>query len=508
MSENNGDAVLLVDWLNLSIHLKNLRLTFDADLVEKIIELANRHCMAAGGLRLTRAHFVAERYPSAVESAVRGNLIAQLHKTRTAKEQADLKIAVLAMDHVHDKRGCPKMFILATGDQDFVPLIERFIDQKAHVALFVASQTNLSAEYRSIAAQPGVSLTALTDALNLQPIPSTDASGASLVVLGLLKLCLTGGILGGDQTRNAQRLAEWGVFAGGRTLDTNMEGARQQFSRTDTRTIAAPAKSQHGNHVRRGAKRTFLDFNLPVVAEHVFDSDWILRRLGTSTRPLKRGDLGVGRFADDNGNRLNTAISSLATLGWISEYPDETLGAQMEWAADGVLEPIWRVILEVNRRAHEEQANGVSRDDLFKDLRSTPIAHDRARRGGRAAGSAIDCARRLGVIDAVPHREDEFRLAVIESHPLCQQATVFVRAASRIAGDYGSNWSIREFDMLRLMREHDEGSNVPVFGYDNRDRQRVIRLMTRTRLMTREGPRDQAFVTVSRSAWLTKIANR
>ncbi|MFC3504888.1 hypothetical protein ACFOOK_28520 [Micromonospora krabiensis] len=34
------------------------------------------------------------------------------------------------------------------------------------------------------------------------------------------------------------------------------------------------------------------------------DADWVLRRTGNAARPPTIGDLGVGRFATDDGRRL------------------------------------------------------------------------------------------------------------------------------------------------------------------------------------------------------------
>ena len=119
------EAVLLVDWLNLSIQIKNQRLAFGAGLVVDLLQVAQQQAAKHGCTNLARAHFVGERFSPPVEAAIQSALPARLHKTRTAKEQADLMLAVLAMDHLHDRAGCPKLFILATGDQDFIPLIER-----------------------------------------------------------------------------------------------------------------------------------------------------------------------------------------------------------------------------------------------------------------------------------------------------------------------------------------------------------------------------------------------
>jgi len=84
------EAVLLVDWLNLSINLKSQRLAFGADLVADLMQLAKDQSASHYNARLARAHFVSENFSPQVEAAIRNTLLAEQHKTRTAKEQADL----------------------------------------------------------------------------------------------------------------------------------------------------------------------------------------------------------------------------------------------------------------------------------------------------------------------------------------------------------------------------------------------------------------------------------
>src|SRR5262249_33653998 len=121
------EAILVVDWLNLSISLKKQQLAFGAELVADLMKVAHHQTERTGSLRLARAHCVAETFSTWQEAAIERHLIAEVHKTRTVKEQAALLLAVIAMDHIHDDAGCPELFVLATGDQDFVPLIQRIV---------------------------------------------------------------------------------------------------------------------------------------------------------------------------------------------------------------------------------------------------------------------------------------------------------------------------------------------------------------------------------------------
>ncbi|MFG2042348.1 NYN domain-containing protein [Dactylosporangium sp. NPDC048998] len=498
-----NEAVLLVDWLNLSIHLKNQRLSFGSELVGELVRVARHECVQHGGAELVRAHFVGERFAPSVEDAIENTLIARFHKTRTAKEQADLVLAVLAMDHIHASGGTPSLFLLATGDQDFVPLVDRMIDARAQVILIVASTRTLSPEYRRIAAQQNVKMLSITDVLDIKPLPESDADAAATRILGLYRVCLDGGVLGGDQTRNIRLLTGWGLLQPG---DEEVEhtACMQQFTRVDSRKVAVPAKRETGNRpaVQR---RTTLNFGLAAVRDVVEDADWVLRRTGNVARPPTVGDLGVGRFADDDGRRLGRVIRALKDVGWLLERSDGRFEARLEWSSDGLLEPLWRVICEVNRRAFAEHAEGVSRDKLFQALRSTPIAYDTDRKGGPAARDVIEYARRIGVIDAIPSGADGYVLAVVEAHPVAQWISGGLRTLGGLLADRIGT-AVPEHEVLTLMRERDEHGGGPViFGYDTRDRQRFLRVLRRSGLLERP-PGNEPSVRLKRTPWLERIS--
>ncbi|MET7423580.1 NYN domain-containing protein [Dactylosporangium sp. NPDC005555] len=498
-----NEAVLLVDWLNLSIHLKNQRLSFGSELVADLIKISRDECMRHGDIELVRAHFVGEQFATSVEDAITNTLIARFHKTRTAKEQADLVLAVLAMDHIHASGGPPALFLLATGDQDFVPLVNRMIDARAKVVLVVASTRTLAPEYRRIAAQQDVRLLSLTDILDIKPLPESDVDAAATRVLGLYRVCMDGGVLGGDQTRNIRTLTSWGLLQPG-DEDVEYTACVQQFTRVDTRKVAVPAKRETGN---RSAvmRRTTLNFNSATVRDVLEDADWVLRRTGNAARLPTLGDLGVGRFATDDGRRLTRAVGAMKDVGWLLERSDGRFESRLEWSADGLIEPLWRVVCEINRRAFADRSEGVSRDRLFQDLRSAPIAADIDRKGGKAAHEVIDYSRRIGVIDVIPAGPEGYALAVIEAHPVAQSVTSAYRMLGTLLQDR-MNTAVPEHEVLSLMRERDDHANGQVlFGYDNRDRQRLLRVLRRSGLLERP-PGDEPTIRLRRTPWLDRIS--
>jgi hypothetical protein len=496
------EAILLVDWLNLSINLKNRRLMFGADRVSDLIKVAEELADEHGNLRLARAHFVSENFSAATEKAITQSLIGEVHRTRTVKEQADLVLAVLAMDQLHDPSGCPQLFLLATGDQDFVPLIKRIHLKGAQVVLLVAALDKLTAEYRAIAAQRNVRLIPITDVIDLGSLPKVSGVQSTTSVLGLLRVCMSGGFLGGAQDRNARLLDGWGVLTPGGDPEMEMAGLLQQFTKVEQRKVALPGRAEHGN--RAGyAKRRFLDFDRAQIGEAIYDADWVLRRIGNRNHSMDAGTLGVGRFRGDNGTRLDRVLAALKAVGWLTERSDGKLESMLEWSSDGLLEPLWRVVCEIHRRTHEERTEGVSRDRLFHDLRNTPIAQVGDRRGGPAAKDVIAMARHLGIIDTVLAGTDGYALKVIESHPVSKQPVAFLKALGQLlTGRIGT--FIPEYELLGLMGDEDDRSAKPVFGFDVRDRQRVLRVLRRSQLLERRsGP--EAMSMLKGSAWLRKL---
>jgi hypothetical protein len=498
------EAVLLVDWLNLMFNLQRQRLIFGADQVSDLIRFAEDQAERHGECRLVRAHFVSEDFGPAVEAAINQSMIGEVHRTRRVKEQADIELAVLAMDQLHDFGGCPQLFVLATGDQDFIPLIKRIVLKGASIVLVVASLDKLTAEYRALAAQRNITLLPITDIIHLKPFPDLSGERSTAGILGLFRTCVSGGILGGAQDRNIALLESWGVLTPGADPDVEFTPLLKQFTKVEQRRVAIPARKDHGNHGGY-ARRTFLNFELPEVTQAVEDADWVLRRIA-GKKPTDEGTLSLGRFRDDDGTRLDRTLAALKVVGWISERSDGQLETSMEWAADGLLEPQWRVVCELNRRAYEERVPGVSRDRLFRDLCSAAIARDGARRGGRVSGEVIDLARRMGVIDSVLIGPDGYALTVIESHPVAKQVTIPYKSLGQLLdGRIGTY--VPEHEILGLMSDWDDKHARSTFGFDTQDRQRVLRVLRRSRLIDRQGGPESP-LKLKWTRWLRKLMGR
>jgi NYN domain len=500
------EAVLLVDWLNLSISVNKQRLASGPELAASLMKVAESLAKEHGDVPLTRAHFVSETdFLTETLEAIGQSSIARAQRVRTVKEQADLTLAVLAMDQLHNGAGCPELFLLTSGDQDFLPVVQRIVAAGAFVVLIVGALDRLAAEYRYAVAQlPRTRLLPITDAADLKEIPDVTGDRTSACILGLLRLYVSGGHLGGNQRRNARLMSSWGVLTPGADPELELADLLDQFAKLEERVVAWPAKNSTGNR-STPARRRFLNFELPEVTRTVQDADWILRRIGNKKRPADSGTLGMGRFRDDDGTRLARVVTALTMAGWLSEAPNGTLEPSLEWHADGLLEPLWRVVCEVSRRTHEAPTRVVSRDQLFRDLCRGQIAHDPRRRGGRHAGAAISLARRLGVLEAVPVDADGFALAVARSHPVARQAeTLLLSLARALDGRVGT--FVPQYEMVGLMGDWDSGSARPIFGYDVRDRHQVLRVLRRADLIASAGDAN-VMLKLKHSAWLRRLLN-
>lgn len=495
------DAVLFVDWLNLSIKLKEHGREFGPSVARSLLSISRREADARG-VHLARAHFVAEDFSPAVLRVVEQDLIAQAHKTRTAKEQADLMLAVLAMDHLHDPVGTPGLFVIATGDQDFIPLVERLIDAQAEVVLIAGALGDLAPEYRSIVAQHNVQLLGLIERENVPLLQrSSSADERTTAIAALLKLLHDGGPLGGDQSRNVQRLQNWRISSEVGTVEERLQGWIQEFCSSEMRRVAHPAKRNTGNQpgVRR---RTFLDFKKSVVAAAVADMDWILRRCDPLARPASRGSLGVGRFAHDDGSRVEAAVSALKTVGWLQERPSGGLESTFPWKVDGLLEPVSRLLAVVQASAYQNRVEGVDRDQVWKGLASVPLGADASRKGGTAAAELIDFGKRLGVVDVYPSEEDGYVLGVVPGHPLVLTLSSRVRVLRSVMPQ--GEW-VPEHAILDAIREVEPDNPEPLFGFDHKDRRASLRPLTRANVVARKTVGGGALLRLRDTAWVHAV---
>lgn len=492
------DSVLLVDWLNLSIKLKSHGREFGPTVAKVLLQVARRESDELS-LRLTKAHFVAENFGQGVERELERDLSTSIHRTRTAKEQADLKLAVLAMDYVHQAGGSPQLFILATGDQDFVPIIERIIDAKSEVVLIAGALSDLAPEYRAIVAQHDVRLIGLVEDEEIPLLPvSKDADEKATGIASLLRLVFDGGILGGNQSQNASKISSWRVGKAAIDSEQRLVAWIREFTSAEMRRVAVPGTGATGNQAQN-RRRVSIDLTDAAAGTVIRDMDWILRRCDATRGSVSRGDLGVGRFADDNGSRVGAAVAALVSIGWIVERPDRALENAFPWGADGFLEPLIRLLAVVQAASYNAGSQGVSREKIFRELTSVPIAASSSRKGGQVAAQLIDFGRRIGVIDTYPANGGGSILGVVPQNAVVRQLSDAVRQLKSIMPK--GEW-LAEHALLSAVREADRTLADPTFGFDAKDRRSIIRPLTRANLLIRKTVDGESHYRLRDTAWV------
>jgi len=495
------DSVILIDWLNLSIKLKAHGREFGPSVARKLLSIARRESDECG-VHLARAHFVAESFGEGVEKVIDQDLTAQAHRTRTAKEQADLMLAVLAMDHLHQVGGSPGMFIIATGDQDFVPLVERLIEEKATVVLVAGSLSDLAAEYRSIVTQHKVKLIGLVETENVPLLRmSKNLDEAAVGVAALVRLIFDGGMLGGDQARNLSKIKTLrigGVAGGDEEL---LQSWIREFGGSEMRRVAVPGKRPSGNQPAT-RRRTFIDFGKSGVATSLADMDWILRRCDPASTPPTRGSLGVGRFVVDDGSRVGAAVSALTKVGWLQERPNGVLDNSFPWGSDGFVEPLLRLIATAQSACYQDEVDGIERDRLWKGLASVPLGANASRKSGGAAAELIDFGRRLGVIDAYPTPEGGFVLGVVGGHALVKQSSACIRLLKEVLPR--QEW-VAEHELLNAVRDAERTAVEPLFGFDTKDRRSVLRPLVRANVLARKPLEGELQLRLRDTAWVAHV---
>lgn len=493
-----NDAVGLVDWLNLSIKLKNHGREFGVGLASIVITSLQRQANDAG-MRLARIHFVAENYSDPVLAELAKHLNVRVHKTRTAKEQADLKIAVEAMDELHSNTGCPSMFLIATGDQDFIPLIERILEEPARVFLLAGTLADLSNEYRLIVAKHEIPLVGL---IENEEVPllrvEKNAYEGTLAIATLLRITLDGGILGGNQEANVRRIRSWYGEPYSSNAEERLEGWRRQFTSSEYRRVAVPGKAASGNR-EESRRRAFLDTSRADVLHVLMDLDWILRRCDTNRR-VKKGDLGVGRFSEDDGSRVQTAVAVLTAMNWLVEAPDGSFENSFSWGSDGFIEPLVRLISVIQFGAYKKEAVGLSRDDVFRGLATQSLGRTQ-RRGGREAAELIEVGKRLGVIDTYFQKGGGFVLGVVLTNRLVRyvNSSIAVIKAQLTPGTW-----VAEHALLSGLDASEKAGQNPLFGHGDTDIRSLLRALVRSGVMERKTLEGERMIKLRNTAWVDR----
>jgi hypothetical protein len=471
-------GVLLIDWENLAGAILGRGKTVEAAHVSAIWDFANRR--SGGHLQ---AHMAAAHFDASIDAQMSEHLI-EREVVRSTKEQADILLTVLSMDYLNSG---VRNFILVTGDQDFVPLITRLRRDNCRVVVVYGDPGRLSPELTRTLATAGVESIDIADLTQLKERKS-DTSVRSL--LGLLELTRKGYILGGRE--NGERvalLASWGIIE-----NTEESQYWEVVSANTEKVTRQSAAARRGDKwLPASATRTYLALNSERVKE-VFAADFLVRYLSSRPGGLGIAALRVGPFRGDGGQLLDGCLDALAATGLVREGADGRYAMMDGTMSLGYLEQPWRVYSAVQAETFKRSAASIPFGTLAPLLGRHGIGQGKDQRAAGLITESIRFAQAAGIVDTIA--VDGKRHVTIGSSPLSKSIESAYRAlyksfSSRIDED------VPELEMLDFMEQMDAARSQPLFGYDIRDRHRVLRVLGQADLLRR----SSSSVRLAESKW-------
>jgi hypothetical protein len=468
-----------MDWENLAGSILRRGKMIDSSYVDDLWTFANERC----GGQLHRSHLAAARIDGSIMVAMHEHRI-EPEQVRSTKEQADIVLTVLAMDYLHAGVGS---FFLVTGDQDFIPLISRLQQDGRRVTVICGDSSRLSAELRQTLNTSGVESLDISEVTQLRE-RKRDTGLRSL--LGLLELQRRGFILGGrEKGDRTSLLARWRVVE---NQDEDqywslIHDMTEKVMRTDA---AVPEK---GEWLPKNAWRRYLNLTAERLAD-ITTIDFASRLIASRPEGLAISRLRTGPFQTDNGTQLDRVLDALSAVEVIRKGADDVFSATDQGMQLGYLEQVWRVFAGLSAECYRRRVASIPFSQLEPLLNRRGIGQGKDHRAAGKVKDAIYYALAAGVIDTVS--VDRKRHAKAIDSALSRQLELAYHELYRqFSGRIGSELPVavvRDF-----MKERDSNRNRPVFGFGDRDRDRVVRILSQSQLL---GWRDEK-ITLYRSGW-------
>jgi len=479
-------GVLLIDWENLASAIMGRGFLVERRAVDDLWEFAFQEC----GQQMQHARMAAARVDPSIEAAMDDHMI-KIDRVRNTKEQADIALTVLAMDRLHDG---DRTFVLVTGDQDFIPLISRLHQELCKVVVVYGGR--LSNELRRILDKtPGVESCPIDDITKLRRPPPSQSGPAAL--LALLELQRRGKILGGPDTGDRSAvLAQWGIVP---NLD---ESQFRSLVNTHCEVVqrTQAAVRAHGQWVPRRARRTYLKLS-PKALETIMAADSALRQIAARSQ-VRIEALRAGPFALDDGTLLRSTLEALLKIQVIRQEADGSYSATEDFCAEGYVEYLWRVYAGIKASCYDRNENDLGFNSLEGMLNARGVGQWPNQRLASRIKYAIAYARAFGVID-VTVRDGVRRYETNDSNPICRRFENIYREFYELFADCRGE-KVDEQWVLDEMQTHDEDRTHPTFGWDGRDRSRVLRILSQSFLIQK---RD-SHVIVFDTKWGDSISGR
>lgn len=476
-----GNAVLLVDWENLVGAILERGKVVERSQVDDLWEFASRR----SGEGLHHAHMAAARFDPTISAAMREHLIAE-EIVGSTKEQADILLTVLAMDHLY---AGVDQFFLVTGDQDFIELIKRLHRDGRKVTVVYGDPRRLSGELERVLRTPGLESLDIADITALRDRGSGTGSRA---LIGLLELQRRGHFLGGkERGERTSLLAQWGV------LDNDDQNQYWSLIGTMAEKTTRPDAASPGPNNEwhpRPAMRTYLKVG-PEQLTDIIAVDHVVRLVASRPRGLTIGRLRSGPLEADDGTGLDRALDALLACGLVRRGADGTyslVGAPLQL---GYLEQLWRVYAAVTAECYRLGTASFPFGKLEPLLNRRGIGQGKEQRSAGRIREAVNYAKAAGVIDAVAI--DGSRHVTAPDSVLSRPFENAYHWLYRTFASGGNAVAVLESDVFGAMEVRDRSQSVQLFGHEPRDRHRVLRILAQSQLVVlRDG-----HVTFTRSGW-------
>jgi NYN domain len=472
-------GVLLIDWDNLAGAILGRGKVVERSHVDDLWSFANLRC----GGQLHHAHMAAGRFDGTISAAMREHLI-EPEPVRSTKEQADILLTVLAMDYLHAGVG---KFFLVTGDQDFIPLIGRLHRDGRNVTVIYGDPSRLAGELRQILTTPGLES---IDIAEVTALRERKADTGCRSLLGLLELQRRGFILGGKEKGDRTALlAQWGVLENhDESQYWSLVGAlTEKVVRSDAAVMVS------GEWLPKNATRTYLHFTPERLAD-ITAIDHAVRRISSRPKGMPIGSLRTGPFQTDDGAMLDRALDALRAVELVRLGADDVFSMSGPLLPLGYLEQVWRVFAGLSAECYRRRVASIPFSQLAPLLARRGIGQGPDQRAAGRINDAINYAKSAGVIDVVS--VDRRRHATATGSALCRPFELayheLYRAFSTRLDD-----PVPQAEVLSTMEGKDSGRSVPLFGFDQRDRHRVLRILSQSQLVVW---RDE-HVTFKQSGW-------
>jgi hypothetical protein len=242
---------------------------------------------------------------------------------------------------------------------------------------------------------------------------------------------------------------------------------------------------------------------LAVDGKRIYDvilADYIVRLLSVRQEGMSIAGMRSGPFKFDDGSRLDDILDALTSVQLVRQNANGTFGLIGDEMRLGYLEELWRVHAAVSAECYRSGHVSLKASRLEGLITSGGVGQGSEQRSASRAKKAVRYASAAGVIDYVAVDNDRHVIATNStlSRPFEAAYVALYRVLRNRLGEH-----LPRAELHDLMRESDSGRSEPVFGHDDKDRDRLLRILAQSKLGRLK---DGSFVLLE-SKWAQTISS-